>query len=180
MNWRENPKIRIVVVIMAVNAYLLFGRIMPSHERIPYYRNQIEELKQERQLLRNNLTHLNYYLEKQPETEEELRKLEASIDGIKNNVKLQTFYNNLYNKHGLQVLQHQTGNAEPLEDIEIITVQQKLEGTYEKLIRYLEDFSNQNTLAILSSCTMVNTSPLETDPNIILSIEQSYYLPKLQ
>ncbi len=178
--WLRNKKNLTILICALASVYLGFGVLLPLHENIPYYQRKIETLEQDLDRLKTLALHVDYYENRKDSTKMLLTRHLAEIEQVRNPSILQNSLSKLQRQHQLDLMFQKIHTPENHPDYSKIVLNQSLSGLYPNLSGYLGSIAEQSPYILISVCELINDSPLQPNPVVVMNLELVFYLPNLQ
>lgn len=176
-NWLQSKSARLLVLLAAVQIYLIVGQIIPAYEKIPYFETKNRMLKQQQAKLKLNREHAIYYRAKHGQSVNETPALGKTNTPTPNANEIMKTLNQLHFASGLEMV-NQAIEQSPLNgDFSRISIDQTLRGKYRDLARYLEKVTLLQEFVVVTRCEFHSNSFLAYDPTLNLNVVITLYLP---
>ncbi len=175
----KNRSIQLLGFMCVLQLYLVIEQIIPAYEKFPYYEAKIEVSKQEKLTLEVNHDHLAYYQEKRHDSQSKLEGYINHISELKKQGHLQNQLNLLFQSSGLEVASQQIKYDYKQADLSLVLITLSLKGSYSQIAAFLEKAHNLDQFTTISDLELVNQSPLSANPEILMNMVLTVYLPKI-
>jgi len=177
--WLKVRNNQITVVLIGITLILLFNFILPGFEKLPYYRNKISQLEIQKKRLKRYSLHMDYHEELHEEYKHQVQALQAKFQAIRDTNWLQKMLGKLQRKHHLRIEVQDIETSEMDELFDQVLVKQRLKGEYADHMKYLIALTDPKSTLVTTKCSFENLNPTETDPELVMTLEFKYILPKL-
>ena len=175
----RTKKSQLIVLLVLLNCLLLFTFILPTREKISYYREKLDTLKIKHNQLSVYSLHASHHKKNLEKIKQARQHLEQQLGTGGDIHSIQVRFGELQRQYHLKVITQKfnlTGDTDGLKEF---SIQQNLEGDYVNHMNYLKSIFDSDLPVLLSTCSFVNKTPTETDPLISMTLRITLYQPDL-
>ena len=177
--WFKNRRNQISILLLGVIVLLIFNFILPAYEKAPYYQRKINQQEKQIKILKTYQLHMHFHEQKYKEFKQMLPSLHEKIFHVRDTKALQQQLGLLQRTHHLRIVAQRIENLEMEYFFDEIIVRQQLKGKYQDHIRYLKALTAPKANLVTTDCRFNNLNPTETNPELMMTLEFKYLLPKL-
>jgi len=175
----KNKQFQILILLAAIQIFILFNIIIPSYEKKPYFEKQVQQYERD---LKIKLEQKFYLVERKKLA---AQKLVQNQEGVSTLIKkyseetLQKTVGILLRGNSIQVLTQQINKTGNRPDLQRYTLSQTLEGRYEQLSNYLSTLLNGDLPIVLAEASFENLESQEISPLLRAKLVYFFFLPKI-
>ena len=122
---------------------------------------------------------MDFHKKLHEEYKHQVQALQSKFHAIRDTNSLQKMLGNLQRKHHLRIDVQDIKTTEMDELFDQVLVRQQLKGGYSDHMKYLMALTNPKSTLVTTQCSFENLNPTETDPELVMTLEFKYILPKL-
>lgn len=176
-NWINNRRNQISIILAAVIILAISNFILPAYETLSYYQlKSISLEKQERQLYGYSL-HIDYHEKQSGRIQQQLAKLQQVFSQAENTAILQKKLGNLQRKYHLKVASQVIQKGKPSQDLQVMRIEQTLDGIYKDHMRYLEAVLDRDNNLLLERYELTSQEPFDNNPLLTAKLQLTLFLP---
>lgn len=177
--WVKVRKNQISIALLGAILILLFNIILPGFEKLPYYRKKIAQLEIQKKRIERYSLHMEYHEKLRNEYKLGVETFQTKFQAIRDVNALQVRLGKLQRKHHLRIELQDIETTKTNDLFDQVIVKQRLKGGYPDHMNYLKALTGPRSTLVTTRCSVENLNPTITDPELVMTLEFKYILPKL-